>query len=94
VVRHYKDLILHSATKLASKSLKLKKVGDLYTIPSRYSLKTYKIVVFFFKSKRYIEILESIKEWHIRIFGSSLQYANGLVFLLFIDACLTDDEPL
>jgi hypothetical protein len=41
--------------------------------------------------KIYIEfITDTIK----RTFSFGFYYLRGLVFLFFIDACLTDDEPL
>jgi hypothetical protein len=58
---------------------------DLVQIPENYSVQT----------KLY---LSSFANWFYytlqRSFGFSFYYIQGFVFVLFIDACLTDDEPL
>ena len=48
--------------------------------------------LFFVKNLKtiYCYFLENIK----RTFSFGFYYIRGVVFLLFIDACLTDDEPL
>jgi hypothetical protein len=38
--------------------------------------------------------LESANNIINRTFGLSFYYIQGFIFVLFIDACLTDDEPL
>jgi len=44
---------------------------------------------------RYLTVfMLQLKELHIRFVGSAFYYFQGLLFLLFVDACLTDDEPL
>jgi hypothetical protein len=55
----------------------------------------------FFKSKVLLSYGKFNKEIYIRFrsiltraFGFGFYYLRGLIFLLFIDACLTDDEPL
>ena len=58
---------------------------DLAQIPENYSIQT----------KLY---LSSFTHWLSytlqRSFGFSFYYIQGFIFVLFIDACLTDDEPL
>lgn len=39
-------------------------------------------------------LFEHLREVTKRTFGFSVYYMRGLLLLLFIDACLTDDEPL
>jgi len=46
----------------------------------------------FTKHKKYFTGLYS--QVITRVFGFGFYYMRGIVFLLFIDACLTDDEPL
>lgn len=46
----------------------------------------------FIKHKKYFMGLYS--QVITRVFGFGFYYMRGIVFLLFIDACLTDDEPL
>jgi len=42
----------------------------------------------------YSEIFLEVQTLVYKSFSFSWYYINGFVFILFIDACLTDDEPL
>ena len=42
----------------------------------------------------YSALIREIVEVYIRSFSFGFYYIQGCVFLLFIDACITDDEPL
>ena len=42
----------------------------------------------------YTELYIKLKVLVYKSFSFSWYYINGFVFILFIDACLTDDEPL
>ena len=60
-------------------------IEDLIHIPEDYSL----------QKKLYLSSIISWLRYTIqRSFGFSFYYIQGFVFVLFIDACLTDDEPL
>lgn len=56
---------------------------------NNYAKANYKNLIkdFFYKFSELRSVLRNI-------FGFGFYYIRGLVFILFIDACLTDDEPL
>ncbi len=42
----------------------------------------------------WLQLFTYVRDIVWQTFGFAYQYKQGVVFLLFIDACLTDDEPL
>jgi hypothetical protein len=53
-----------------------------------------KVNGFIFYRKHLKYFLNFFKELITRVFGFGFYYLRGLAFIFFIDACLTDDEPL
>ena len=41
-----------------------------------------------------LKLIKFIKNTYYKSFSFSFYYMQAMVFVLFIDACLTDDEPL
>lgn len=41
-----------------------------------------------------LKIIPNLRYIYLFGFGVGFYYLQGLVFVLFVDACLTDDEPL
>ena len=79
----------------SSTSKSLMFIKESLVTTTQYSLST---VVTFFNFSYYTSIINvarvAITEQLTRSFSFGFYYLRGLVFLLFIDACLTDDEPL
>lgn len=74
------------------------KVFSLKDIPSYLTLKlrdvSNKSSVYLGLTKLFKTYIEFITDTLKRTFSFGFYYLRGLVFLFFIDACLTDDEPL
>jgi hypothetical protein len=52
------------------------------------SIKIFNFNIFFLK------FIKFIKNTYYKSFGASFYYLQAMIFVLFIDACLIDDEPL
>ena len=74
------------------------KVFSLKDVPSYLTLKlrdvSNKSSVYLGLTKLFKTYIEFITDTLKRTFSFGFYYLRGLVFLFFIDACLTDDEPL
>lgn len=58
------------------------------------SLYTWSLLSSFNTTNSWQFIIREVREIYVRSFSFGFYYLQGLVFVLFIDACLTDDEPL
>jgi hypothetical protein len=74
------------------------KANSLKDIPNHLILKFRNFSnksLFYLGLTKFLKIyIEFIRDTLIRTFSFGFYYLRGLVFLFFIDACLTDDEPL
>ena len=77
-----KNLTLQSGSKLI--------VDTDSTLLSTNLIKTYLTLL----NRLYLNLVTYIRNVYWRSFSFGYYYIQGFVFLLFIDACLTDDEPL
>jgi hypothetical protein len=42
----------------------------------------------------FLKLIKFFKNTYYKSFGASFYYMQAMFFILFIDACLIDDEPL
>jgi len=81
-------------TSLNSLTVRLK--SEMYSnflVLNTYSI-SYKFFDNYFSRNRIWDVLTYIQNITNRTFSFGFLYLQGFVFILFIDACLTDDEPL
>ena len=66
-----------------------------YNYVFNFTYKNYYIFLinYFYQNKKF-DLFFNIKEILTKTFSFGFYYIQGMVFILFIDACLTDDEPL
>jgi hypothetical protein len=64
--------------------------NKLYRFKSKFSLYDYILIIY----RNTLSYIISLNFFLKQSFSFSFYYLQGFIFLLFIDACLTDDEPL
>jgi hypothetical protein len=69
-------------------------VTHISNVNTNYSLNSFYKIAQLINTFYWAKIFLQVKIIVYKSFSFSWYYLNGFIFILFIDACLTDDEPL